>query len=104
MLWRRRTVGGPWEETRYCATPGRPPGPLEPPHHARSCGITFRAISTHIMSFRIPPHWIRNLRWYSLIATTFALAWSWAWGIDVVLHSLMVAVALQFVAIVLDRN
>jgi len=51
---------------------------------------------------KIPPPWIRNLRWYSLMATTFALAWSWAWSIDVILTALIVAVALQFLAIVLD--
>jgi hypothetical protein len=51
---------------------------------------------------KIPAPWIENLRWYSLIATTFGLAWSWAWSIDVVLTALIVAVTLQFVAIILD--
>ena len=51
---------------------------------------------------KIPPHWHRNLRWYSLMATTFALAWAWAWSIDVVLTALIIAVGLQFLAIVLD--
>ena len=51
---------------------------------------------------KIPPHWIRNLRGYGLIATTFALAGSWS--IDVVLTALIVAVTLQFLAIVVDRQ
>jgi hypothetical protein len=53
---------------------------------------------------KIPPLWIRNLRWYSLMSTTFALAWAWAWSIDVVLTALIVAVGLQWLALVLDRS
>jgi len=91
---------GPRQGTRYSVATRRGFAPLITPPRTRSCGITVPPISMCIM--RIPPPWIRNLRWYSLMATTFALAWAGAWGIDVILSALTVAVALQFLAIVLD--
>ena len=50
----------------------------------------------------LPPPWIRNLPWSALIASTFALAGSGS--IDVVLTAFIVAVALQFMARVVDRS
>jgi len=88
------------QQTRSSAGTVRPFGPLITMGQTRYSGITVPPISMCIM--RIPPHWIRNLRWYSLMASTFALAWAWAWGIDVVLTALTVAVSLQFIAVLVD--
>ena len=95
----QEAVEAPPRQTRSSAGTVRGFAPLEPPPCTRSCGITWPPISMYIM--KIPAPWIRNLRWYSLIATTFALAGSGS--IDRVLHSLRVAVLLQFIAIILDR-
>jgi hypothetical protein len=89
-------------ETRYSVAPDRPFGPLITPPPTRYSGITVPPISMYRM--KIPPNWIRNLRWYALMASTFGLAWAWAWSIDVVLQSLLVAVLLQWLALLLDRS
>jgi hypothetical protein len=52
--------------------------------------------------FTMPPRLIHTLRWYALMVTVFALSWSWAWSIDVVMWALIIAVAGQFIALLLD--
>ena len=68
-------VRAPAGQTRYCAGTVRGFAPPITPAWTRCCGITWSPRGMYIMNgFTPPPHWIRNLPWYALTATTFALA------------------------------